>query len=74
MDNVTKLVVVDNIYYSLSGVISYIKYGSGYSNGHYIAFTYTGTNWYKYDDMASKRSVANVKEEICPHVIIYVKH
>lgn len=36
--------------------------------------TYTGSNWYKYDDMTSKRSVANEKEKICPHLIIYVKH
>lgn len=73
LDNITKFVVIDDNCYSLSGIISYIKYGSGFSNGHYVAFTYTGTNWYKYD-MTSKRSAVTANEEICPHVIIYVKH
>lgn len=65
LENITKRVVIDKNHYSLSGIVSYIKYGSSYSSGHYIAFTYTGSNWYKYDDMTSKRSVANTEEKIC---------
>lgn len=72
LNDVSKLVVIDDNQYILSGVISYIN-GSGFNDGHYVAFTYTGINWYKYDDMASKQCVANENEEICPHVIIYVK-
>lgn len=72
LNKITKLVNVANNNYSLSGIASYIKYSNGI--GHYVAFTYTGTTWYKYDDMTSKRTVAKPEEEICPHVIIYIKH
>jgi len=74
LDDVAKTVKVNGNNYYLASIVSYIKYGSGFSNGHYVAYTYTGLNWYKYDDMTTKRCVANTTEEICPHVIFYIKY
>lgn len=73
LNEVSKLIVIDNIHYSIAGVVSYVNYASC-NSGHYLAYTYVGTHWYKYDDMASKRSIATGEEKICPHLIIYVKH
>lgn len=73
LDNVAKNIVVENENYSLAGIVSYIR-GSGKNDGHYIAFTYTGLIWYKYDDMASKRITVTATEEIYPHVMVYIKH
>ncbi|KYN49996.1 hypothetical protein ALC62_00023, partial [Cyphomyrmex costatus] len=73
LDSVAKNIAIRDKNYSLAGIISYIRHGSGYNDGHYVAYTYTGLNWYKYDDMAYKRTIVTTKEEILPHVLIYVK-
>lgn len=73
LEDVAKTVTVNGNNYCLTGIIFYINYGS-LNNGHYIAFTHTGLNWYKYDDLMTKRSTAYSTEEICPHVIFYIKH
>lgn len=44
LDDVAKIVTVNCNNYCLAGIVSYIKYGSSLSNGHYIAYTYTGLN------------------------------
>lgn len=73
LEDVCKLLVVDDIQYVVAGLISYITYGRSCNDGHYVAFTYIGTHWYKYDDMAPKRTVASDNDIICPHLIIYIK-
>lgn len=73
LNNIAKTIIADGHKYYLVGIVSYIKYGSNYTNGHYIAYTYTGSDWYKYDDMTSKRSVATTNQKVQPHVMFYVK-
>ncbi|KAL0110661.1 hypothetical protein PUN28_013925 [Cardiocondyla obscurior] len=73
LNDVSKTIKLENDNYSLAGLISYIKYGKKYSDGHYIAMAYTGMQWYKYNDMPGKRFTIHPTEEICPHLILYVK-
>lgn len=39
LDNVATNIIIGNTNYSLAGIVSYIKYGNYYNNGHYIAYT-----------------------------------
>lgn len=73
LDNVAKTIIADGHKYYLVGIVSYIKYSGDYADGHYITCTYTGSEWHKYDDMASKRSVVTTNQEVCPHAIFYIK-
>ena len=73
LNDVAKTITIENDNYSLAGLSSYINYGHEDSAGHYVAFTYTGLHWYKFDDMPAKRYTANVSEEIYPHLVLYVK-
>ncbi|KYN18587.1 hypothetical protein ALC57_09101 [Trachymyrmex cornetzi] len=71
LDNVAKTIIADGHKYYLVGIVSYIKYSDDYADGHYIAYTYTGSEWYKYDDMASKRSCNNESRGMSPRNILY---
>lgn len=50
LNSITKIITLNNINYILAGIIHYVQYGDN-NNGHYIAFAYAGTYWYKYNDL-----------------------
>lgn len=74
LQDLTKTIIVDGHTYDLSGIVNYIEYKDTPYNGHYVAYTSAGNFWYKYNDMMSKRSIATSKQEISPHVIVYIKN
>lgn len=73
LDDIVKTIIADGHKYYFVGIVSYLKYGSRYDDGHYIAYTYTGSDWYKYDDMVSKGSVATANQAVHSHVMVYIK-
>lgn len=72
LQSVQKIITLNNVNYMLAGVAHYIA-GSKEDDGHYIAFAYSGTHWYKYDDLQKKRAPVNTTENVNPHLIYYVK-
>lgn len=71
LHSVAKTLTLNGENYILAGVVHYIRYTD--DNGHYIAYAFAGTHWFKYDDLQKKRETANPTEKISPHLIIYVK-
>lgn len=59
LNNVAKTVTVNDNRYCLAGIVSYINYSSAgdFINGYYVAFTYTGLNWYEYDDLTTQEFI-----------------
>lgn len=61
LDDITKIISIGESNYILCGIINYVSYSSrkttaiSLREGHYVAITYTGINWYEYDDLAKTR-------------------
>lgn len=77
IDNITKIITIDDRNYILCGIINYIscahtKSTTSYRNGHYIAYTYTGMHWYEYDNLHKTRSFVSPEKIVTPHIIMYV--
>lgn len=77
LDNITKLITIDDRNYILCGIINYISYEHNKStinnrNGHYVAITYTGMHWYEYDDLKKTRSLVSPEKIVTPHTIMYI--
>lgn len=77
LDNITKLITIDDRNYILCGIINYISYShnkstASYRDGHYVAITYTGIHWYEYDDLAKTRNFISPEKIVTPHAIMYV--
>lgn len=72
LNSVAKTITMNDANYILASVVHYTQTGN-INNGHYIAYAFAGTYWYKYDDLKKKRESANCTQEINPHVILYVK-
>lgn len=78
LDSITKSIYLDNRYYTLCGIINYIPYNNIYSDknlsqGHYVAFAFTGMHWYEYDDLKKVKSYVSPQKIVTPHVIMYVQ-
>lgn len=72
LNTIAKSIKMNNQHYNIAGIVSYHQYQSGTNNGHYTALTYTGSNWYNYDDIMTNRTSTNINDRFYPHVIIYV--
>lgn len=53
----------------MSGIVLCIKYDSGLCKLHYVAYTYTRTNWYKYDHMG-QYDLFQMQQKICLYIKI----
>lgn len=73
LNDVSKTITIENNNYSLAGLVSYNRYSRKLNDEHYVAFTYTGLCWYKFNDLPAKRVTVSANEEIRPHVLLYVK-
>lgn len=72
LESISKVIIIGNQKYSLAGLVSYRSYNQKANNGHYTAFIYDGLNWQKYDDLETKKTYVPQREEIRPHVLMYV--
>jgi len=77
LDDIKKVITIDDRNYILCGIINYISYAHNKStvirkNGHYVTITYSGTYWYEYDDLEKTRNFISSTKIVTPHIIMYV--
>jgi len=74
LDDIKKIITIDDRNYILCGIINYISYVHNKStvrkNDHYVAITYSGTYWY--DDLEKNQNFVSSTKIVTPHIIMYV--
>lgn len=72
LESIPKVIIINNQQYGLAGLVSYKPYNHKKNDGHYMAFINDGLNWQKYDDIEIKKAYVSQRENVKPHVLMYV--
>lgn len=75
IEDVQSNININDKTYLLVDIISYQQYVCKRQinqTGHYVAYIINNNNWYKYDDINTRRQTVKVEEIITPHLIMYL--